>query len=114
MCIRDRALVGGEALLAAAVRRLLPLMPANRIYVITNAALVEASRAVVPLLPPENVIGEPCGRDTAAAIALGAALIKARDPQAVFAVLTADQVMRDEDAFRRTLGAGLEVAAQHD
>ncbi len=108
------ALVGGEALLAVAVRRLLPTVPVDRIYVITAAALVEASRAVVPLLPPENVIGEPCGRDTAAAIALGAALIKARDPRAVFAVLTADHLMRDEEAFRRTLGAGLELAARHD
>lgn len=108
------SLIGGEALLAAAVRRLLPIMPAERIYVITTAALVEASRAVLPLLPPDNVIGEPCGRDTAAAIALGATLIKARDAKAVFAVLTADQLMCDEDAFRRTLGAGLELAARND
>ncbi|MEI7436910.1 MAG: sugar phosphate nucleotidyltransferase [bacterium] len=108
------SLVGGEALLAAAVRRLIPVMPAERIFVITNDALVEASRAVVPLLPPGNVIGEPCGRDTAAAIALAATLIKARDPQAVFAVLTADHLMRDEQAFRRTLSAGLDLAARHD
>jgi mannose-1-phosphate guanylyltransferase len=108
------ALVGDKPLIAQAVERLKDLMPPDHVYVITNGDLVEATRAAVPQLPPENVVGEPMGRDTAAAVACGGALIKARDPEGVFAVLTADQVMGDLAVFSRTLTGGMDLAEQHD
>jgi mannose-1-phosphate guanylyltransferase len=63
------------------------------------------------MLPSENVIGEPMGRDTAAAVALAAALVKARDPQGVFLILTADHVIGDLLLFQQTLRIGLDLAA---
>ncbi len=57
---------------------------------VTNADLIDATREAAPLLPPENIVGEPIGRDTAAAAACGGALVKAKDANGVFAVLTAD------------------------
>ncbi len=103
-------LVGEQTLLAQAVDRLAGLIPPERVYVVTNQDLVEACRIAAPRVPPEQIIGEPVGRDTAAAAALGAALIKARDPQAAFCILTADHVIGDEDTFRATLRESLALA----
>ena len=70
------SLVGGKPMLALAGERLSGLISPDRVYVITHADLVDASRRAAPGLPPGNIIGEPAGRDTAAAIALGAAIVK--------------------------------------
>lgn len=108
------SLIGGKPLIAAAVDRLTGLIPPEAVLIITNADLVEATRAAVPAVPPANVIGEPFGRDTAAAVALGMTLVKAASPSASFCVLTADQVMGDEDLFRETLRESLGVAGSGD
>ena len=108
------ALVGRRALLADAVGRIRAIVPEKRILVITSVDLQDAVRRLLPELPKANVIGEPCGRDTAAAITLAAALIKARNPHAVFCVLTADHVVGDVAVFRRTLKESLARAAAAD
>lgn len=108
------SLVGDETLLAQAVGRLDGLIPPERVFVITNQDLVEASCAAAPSLPPDNIIGEPVGRDTAAAVALACALVKARDPQAAFCILTADHVIGDLDIYRNTLRQSLLLAQQQD
>ncbi|MDF7797898.1 sugar phosphate nucleotidyltransferase [Pontiellaceae bacterium B1224] len=108
------ALVGDKPLIAQAVDRLNGLVPPENVFVVTNADLIEATREAAPLLPPGNVIGEPIGRDTAAAVACGGALVKAKDENGVFAVLTADQVMGDLDIFSNTLKGGMDLAAEND
>jgi len=107
-------LVGDKPLLAQAVDRLKGLIPPDHIFVITNGDLVDVAREVAPVLPPEQIIGEPVGRDTAAAIALGAALVGRRNPDAVFAVLTADHIMADIDIFKRTLHDSFALASAED
>lgn len=108
------ALVGDKPLIAQAVDRLDGLVPPENVFVVTNAELVDATREAAPLLPPENIVGEPIGRDTAAAVACGGALVKAKDENGVFAVLTADQVMGDLDVFSATLKGGMDLAAKND
>ena len=108
------ALVGDKPLIAQAVDRLDGLVSPENIFVVTNADLVDATREAAPLLPPENIVGEPVGRDTAAAVACGGALVKARDENGVFAVLTADQVMGDLDVFFATIKGGMDLAGQND
>ncbi len=108
------ALVGDKPLISQAVDRLEGLVPPENVFVVTNADLVGATQAAAPQLPPENVVGEPMGRDTAAAVACGGALVKARDENGVFAVLTADQVMGDLDVFLATLKGGMDLAEQDD
>lgn len=108
------ALVGDKPLIAQAVDRLEGLVPPENVFVVTNADLVEATREAAPLLPPENIVGEPIGRDTAAAVACGGALVKARDPEGVFAILTADQVMGDLPLFFATLKGAMDLALEQD
>lgn len=104
------ALVHDKPLLAEAVDRLEGLIPPERVLVITSADLVDVVRAAAPSVPPENIVGEPVGRDTAAAIALGAALVRVRAPDAAMCVLTADHVIGDLPLFRETLAQSLALA----
>jgi mannose-1-phosphate guanylyltransferase len=108
------SLVGGRPMLAQAVERLTGFIPPERVIVITGASLVDVSRAAVPELPPGNIIGEPCGRDTAAACALGAAVVKARCLDGTFCVLTADHVIKRVDRFHRILECGFAIAERGD
>jgi mannose-1-phosphate guanylyltransferase len=107
-------LVGDKPLIAQAVERLQGLVPPYRVLILTNKDLVEATRAAVPGVPAANIIGEPVGRDTAPAVALAAALVKARDPQGTIAILTADHVIGDLPLFRRTLAAAMDAAESGD
>jgi mannose-1-phosphate guanylyltransferase len=108
------ALVGDKPLIAQAVDRLEGLVPPENVFVITSADLVDATREAAPCIPPENIVGEPVGRDTAAAVACGAALVSAKDENGVFAVLTADQVMGDLDVFSATLKGGMDLAEKNE
>jgi mannose-1-phosphate guanylyltransferase len=108
------ALVGDKPLIAQAVDRVADFIPPENVFVVTNQELVDATCAAVPMLPRENVVGEPIGRDTAPAVACGGALVKAKDENGVFAILTADQVMEDLDVFTATLKGGMDLAAEND
>ncbi len=103
-------LLGGRSLLEIAVDRLAPVFGADNVLVITNAEYAETVAESVPSLKPENVIGEPEGRDTANAIALAAELLAARDPQATMAVFTADHVIRPQDRFAAAVERAIEAA----
>ena len=63
-------------------------MPAERLWVITSNQHRSETAIQLPELGGDQIIGEPCGRDTAACIGLGAALIARRDPAAVMLVMT--------------------------
>lgn len=108
------ALAGGKPLILQAVDRLEGVVPPDRILIVTNQALVEPIQALLGKGSPIGVLGEPVGRDTAAAIAAGAAWIKRRDPDAVFCVLTADHIIGDLPEFRETLMRSLALCGKHD
>ncbi len=104
-------LFGERTMFQLAVDRLLPLLPPERILVVTGADQV-APLAEQVTLPPENFIVEPLGRNTAACIGLAALHLRRRDPEAVMAVLTADHYIRRTDVFRTALTAARAVAEQ--
>lgn len=104
-------IVGKRTFLQAAVERVRTVVPAGNVIVVTNAAQAAEVRRQLPRLPRENVVAEPIGRDTCAAVTLGAAIVAARSPDGVMAVLPADHVIADTAAFRRVLGDAFEVAA---
>lgn len=104
------SLVGDKPLLAQAVDRLDGLVPQENVFVVTNRDLVEATCSACPELLPDNVIGEPMRRDTAPAVALSAALVKARSENGVYAILTADHVIADVDLFQSTLRQSFALA----
>ncbi|HEX7571165.1 MAG TPA: sugar phosphate nucleotidyltransferase [Verrucomicrobiae bacterium] len=105
-------LFGKRSFLQSAVDNVLPLVPVKNIFIITNAAQVAEVRKQLPKLPKDNVVAEPMGRDTCAAVTLGAALVGARSTTGVMAVLPADHVIPDAKKFQQVLSDAFEVAAQ--
>jgi mannose-1-phosphate guanylyltransferase len=91
---------GERSLLQQAVDRLQGLVPNERIWVITGEAHRALTLAQLPALAPERIVGEPFGRDTAACIGLGAALITRGDTDATMLVMSADHLIEPADAFR--------------
>jgi mannose-1-phosphate guanylyltransferase len=102
-------LVGGKSLLELALDRLDGLAGPGMRYVCAAEEMRPAVRAMVPAIPDEQYVGEPVGRDTLAALALSAEVIRLRDPDAVIGVFPADQVIEPVDEFRRTLEAGFRL-----
>ncbi len=105
-------LTGQETMIQTTLRRILPLMPPENVFVVTGKRYVAITQEQLPQLPAKNIIGEISGKNTAPAIALGALHIARSDPLATVAVLTADHLIPAEDAFRAALLAAETVAKQ--
>jgi len=105
-------LFGERTMFQLSVDRLLPLLPAERIFVVTAAEQVEPLAAQYPELPHENFIVEPMGRGTASCIGLAAMVLHHHDPGAVMAVLTADHFIGRTAVFRDVLRAAQQAAEQ--
>jgi len=106
------ALLGKRSFLQEAVDRVLPLVPLKNILVITNDLQAPEVRKQLPKLPKQNVIAEPVGRDTCAAVTLGAALVGARATTGVMAVLPADHVIPEERKFQQVLADAFDLASR--
>jgi len=90
------------------VRRILPLIPHERILVVCGADQAREVARQLPELPAWNLIVEPAPRNTAPCVALAALHIRKRDPGAVLVVLPADHHITPEGTFR----SALKVAAR--
>lgn len=105
-------IVGSETMLQQTVKRLLPVFPASRMWVVTNAEQAAAVRRNVPRIGATRVLAEPVGRNTAAAIGLAAIHIAQKDPDAVMAVLPADHYIADAARYQAVVRAALIMAAR--
>jgi mannose-1-phosphate guanylyltransferase len=105
-------LLGKKSFLQETVDRVLPLVPAKNIFVITNEAQLSEVRSQLPKIPKANLIAEPAGRDTCAAVTLGAALVGARSTTGVMAVLPADHVIPDDKQFQQVLNDAFDLASR--
>ncbi|MDQ7030370.1 MAG: mannose-1-phosphate guanylyltransferase [Ardenticatenia bacterium] len=106
------ALIGHRSLLQMTVDRIRPMVPPERIFIMTNEDYADEVRRQVPNVPADQVIGEPAVRGTAPPIGLGAALIQRRDANSIMVSLHADHFFKDEEHFRRALRAATQVAEE--
>jgi mannose-1-phosphate guanylyltransferase len=106
------ALFDKQSFLQHTVDRIKPIVPLNNIFVITNQAQAAAVRKQLPRLPKDNVVAEPCGRDTCPAVALAAALVGARSTTGTMAILPADHVIPEKSVkkFQRNLKESFDLA----
>ena len=103
-------IVGNSAMLTQTIERLEGLVPVENVFVITNAEQRDSVLKTCPGLLPERVIGEPVGRDTAAAVGLAALLVEKEGGDPAFALLPADHVIEDGQGFRSVLDGAFEAA----
>lgn len=104
-------LFGQRSLIQHTYDRISGLTSKDKILVITNISLRDAIIGQLPELPPQNIIAEPFGRNTAPCIALAGAIIQKREKKdEVMVVLPADHLIRSEDKFRECIQSAMECA----
>jgi mannose-1-phosphate guanylyltransferase len=106
-------LAGERTLLQQAFDRIEGPASSANTWVITASAHRDEVVRQLPELTGDHVVGEPCGRDTAACIGLGAALIAREDPSAVMLVTPADHVIEPAQEFRRAVHAAGQLVDEH-
>jgi mannose-1-phosphate guanylyltransferase len=92
-----------RSLLQATYDRLVPLASPDRVHVVTGTAHAASVARQLPDVPEGNILVEPLARESCGAIALAAAVIDQRGRNAVMASFAADQLIKDTDAFARTV-----------
>jgi len=99
-----------DAALVATINRILPVIPMERILVVTGREMEASVRSLLPELPRENVLVEPSGRNTAPCIALGAVEIGKRCLEAVMAVFPADHHIGNPQMLHKAILAAAQAA----
>ncbi|MBI5643845.1 MAG: mannose-1-phosphate guanylyltransferase/mannose-6-phosphate isomerase [Deltaproteobacteria bacterium] len=121
-------IAGEESLLKATIKRLRPLVPLEKISIVTNSTQAETimthlaagvgardkKKSRRPISRPcrPEIIAEPVGRNTAPAIGLAALTLLKKDPEAVMAVLPSDHLIGNGRTFLETLRAAERVARE--
>lgn len=107
-------LFSDKSMIRETVDRILPLIPAEYIFVATNVNQAEAVRKELPMLPEDNLIFEPEVKDTAAAIGYSTMYIRRELSNATLVVLASDHLIKDSENFRDTLKIAAKEAEDHD
>jgi mannose-1-phosphate guanylyltransferase len=103
-----------KTLIRETADRVLPLSGAGQTLVVTVTEQLNELAKELRMLPRNNFIAEPQGRNTAPCIGLAALDVIARNPDAVMLVLPADHWVADANTFRRTLKAAVKLATRSD
>jgi mannose-1-phosphate guanylyltransferase len=101
---------GERTLIQQTVDRLTPLIPADRIWILTNDFLRDEIVRQLPTVPASQIIAEPAQRNTAPAIALAAHILQSIDPKAVFGVFPADHVIGLPKLYLKALRPAFKAA----
>ncbi len=106
-------LAGDRSLLEQAVDRCRPWLPFERMRVVTNAAYADETARQIPQLKRDQILLEPCGRNTAPCIGLAAWQVLQSDPDAVLLVTPADHLIRPEREFQATVERALRLIERY-
>lgn len=104
----------GRSLLQMTFDRILPLVPAENVVVVTNRQYAGLIAEQLPDISPENILLEPARRNTAPCIAWASYHIAARDPEASMIVMPSDHLILRESEFLKDVTAGFEFIDNND
>ena len=102
----------GKSLLEIAVERLDGLVENDRRWICAGQRHSGLIRNTLKNFPVDRILGEPEGRDTLNAVGFTATVLQKIDPDAIFAVLTADHIIRPQDEFARCLDIGFQLVEE--
>jgi len=108
-------IIGQASLLQATIQRLKGVVDPERIYIITNNIYFYEVKAQIAKfrIPDKNIILEPQGKNTAAAIGLCARLISWIDKDALLVILPSDHYVKNLDNFKKTLKKAITCAKKN-
>lgn len=107
-------ITGSGTMLEETVERILPMIPEERILLITGKGLAGVIARKCPRLQNSRTIAEPRSRNTAAAIGLAAVMLRQEDPRAVMAVLSADHQITPREQFLKALSTAAQCVRKED
>src|SRR5271155_4452740 len=102
---------GDRTLIQQTVDRLRPVLPPERIWILTNDHLRKEIVRQLPEVPARQILSEPAQRNTAPAIGLAAHILQSIDPDAVMGVFPADHIIAREGRYRQLVSSALRCAA---
>ena len=108
------ALDGERSMIQQTVERLKPVARQEKTWVVTNELLAHEIADQLRGVPRNQIVQEPCARNTAPACGLAAFLIERQNPDAVLGVFPSDHVIADEPRFLKALHKGIALAAAGD
>jgi mannose-1-phosphate guanylyltransferase len=101
---------GNKSMIQQCVERLQKFIPIEQIFIVTNELYAELIKVQIPMLPYENIIIEPVGRNTAPCIGLSSIIIEKKYPDSYMIVLPSDHIIRDEEEFIHILKTAVQVS----
>jgi mannose-1-phosphate guanylyltransferase len=107
-------LLSDKAMLEETIDRILPLVPMERIHVVTASSMETLVVETIPSISTNNVLVEPVGRNTCAAIGLAALHLLHDDPEANLIVLSADHLVKPADRLLDILREGAAITSNQD
>jgi mannose-1-phosphate guanylyltransferase len=103
-------LFGDRSLIQQTVDRLRPVLPPERIWILTNGHLRDEIVRQLPEVPKCQILAEPAQRNTAPAIGLAAQILHGLDPESIMGVFPADHVIGKPRQYIRLLKSALKAA----
>ncbi|OUV69968.1 MAG: mannose-1-phosphate guanylyltransferase [Flavobacteriales bacterium TMED123] len=104
----------GESLIQQTFRRLSKVSPIENIFVVTNKDYKSLCSEQLPEMKSENILTEPCMRNTAPCIAYAAFKIYSQNPDANLIVAPSDHLITNEQEFIRVVKEGVSATAAND
>lgn len=104
----------GKSLLQLTLDRFGDIFPNENVWVVTSAKYADIVKEQLPMVPRENILLEPCRRNTAPCIAYAAWKIKKKDPSANMVVTPSDHLVLDIPEFRRVVKSSLKFVNDSD
>ncbi len=104
----------GRSLLQLTYGRFKGLCPNENVWIVTNKKYDAWIKEQLPEVPAENILLEPCRRNTAPCIAYVSWHIKAKDPKANLVITPSDHIVMDTAEFRRVITQCLKFTSETD
>ena len=107
------SLVGFDSLIQSTIKRLLPLLDAERVRVVCGQEYyyeIKRHLGAIGISSEGKIISEPCGRNTAPAVLLAVLNILKNEKDAVLLILPADHVISDLAGFQEKLKTAIQLA----
>lgn len=107
-------LFGNKSLLEATIQRFGNFLETDNIYIVSGKSQSRVLEEQASMIPSENLIYEPVGRNTLPCIGLAAMIAETHQPDGIMVVSPSDHLIQDDELFRDTIMAGVDIAREKD
>ncbi len=107
-------ILGNDSLIQETIHRFSTFTDPKNIYVVSNKSQAEVLEQQTPMLPKENLIYEPVGKNTLPCIGLAAMFAEKENPDGIMVVTPSDHLIQNNSLFRDTVLAGVKIAEEKD